>query len=208
MTSLGQLAAGERRDLADFLESLSPAEWSQPSLCTGWSVHDVGAHVPSYDVLGWGGTIGHLARSGFSLSRANRSMVARLRGLDPGEVVDRLRTHAEPRGVTAMFGGAIGLLDSVVHHQDVRRALGAPREVPADRLVAALEFAPRARALPAPANIRGLQAVATDVDWSHGDGEEVRGPGEALLMALAGRPQALPELEGPGADVLRSRVLG
>ena len=35
----------ERTRLADLLESLPPAAWEQPSLCRGWSVRDVGAHL-------------------------------------------------------------------------------------------------------------------------------------------------------------------
>jgi hypothetical protein len=45
---------------------------------------------------------------------------------------------------------------------------------------------------------RGVRLVATDLDWSHGNGPEVRGSGEALLMAMAGRPAALDDLDGPG----------
>jgi uncharacterized protein (TIGR03083 family) len=105
-----------------------------------------------------------------------------------------------------MFGSAIALTDGVIHHQDIRRALGHPRTVPEERLVAALRFAPRARALPAPANARGLRLVATDVDWTHGSGPEVTGPGEALLVALAGRPQALADLTGPGVATLAVRI--
>jgi hypothetical protein len=69
-----------------------------------------------------------------------------------------------------------------------------------------VEFLPRARALPAQANLRGLRLVATDVDWQHGAGPEVTGPGEALRMALAGRPAALADLTGPGLAVLTGRV--
>jgi uncharacterized protein (TIGR03083 family) len=105
-----------------------------------------------------------------------------------------------------MFGCAIALTDGVIHHQDIRRALGHPRTVPQERLVAALEFTPRARALPAPSNLRGLRVVATDVDWTHGSGPEVRGPGEALLVALAGRPQGLADLEGPALHTLATRL--
>ncbi len=49
---------------------------------------------------------------------------------------------------------------------------------------------------------QGLRLVATDADWSHGSGPEVRGPGEAVLMALAGRDAALEDLVGPGLSRL------
>jgi uncharacterized protein (TIGR03083 family) len=200
------LAAGERRDLADYLSTLTPEEWDEPSLCAGWSVRDVAGHVMSYDVLGWPALLATFARSGLSLKRANQVGVERSRRLATDELVARLRTHAVPRGVTTAFGCAVALTDGIIHHQDIRRALGHPRTVPLERLTAALEFTPLARVLPAPANLRGLRMVATDVDWTHGTGPEVSGPGEALLLTLAGRPQALDELEGPGLGILAARV--
>ena len=56
--------------------------------------------------------------------------------------------------------------------------------------------------------IRGLRLQATDVDWAHGRGPEVTGPGEALLMAMSGRPAALADLSGPGLGTLAERLGG
>ncbi|MBO0801577.1 MAG: maleylpyruvate isomerase family mycothiol-dependent enzyme [Nocardiopsaceae bacterium] len=206
MADLSDLAAGERRDLADYLDTLTAEEWERPSLCRGWSVRDVAGHVSSYDVLSWPALMALFARSGFSLDRANQARLAESRRLRADELTARLRECAVPRGVTTLFGCAVALTDGLVHHQDIRRALGHPRQVPPERLAAALEFAPRARALPAPANLRGIRVIATDLDWSHGTGPEVRGPAEALLVALAGRPQALADLEGSGLGTLEARL--
>lgn len=206
MDDVKEVAAAERHDLADLLETLSPEEWQRPSLCVEWSVRDVAAHVSSYDELGWGGSAAMLARSRFSLDRANAAMVEKGRRLSTPELVRQLREHAVPRGPTAMFGGRVALTDGVIHHQDIRRALDRPRQVPPERLREALAFMPRARALPAPSNLRGLRAVATDVDWSHGSGPEVRGSGEALLLGFAGRVQALADLTGPGVETLAARL--
>jgi hypothetical protein len=52
----------------------------------------------------------------------------------------------------------------------------------------------------------GLRLIATDVDWSSGQGPEVRGTGEAVLLAITGRPVALDELTGDGVDTLRARI--
>jgi uncharacterized protein (TIGR03083 family) len=208
MADLSDLATAERRDLAQYLETLTDAQWEQPSLCSGWTVRDVVAHVSSYDELSWPALLALLVRSGFSLTRANQIAVEHSRGLGTEQLIARLRSHAVPRGITTMFGCAVALTDGIIHHQDIRRALGRPRTVPEERLVAALNFAPRARALPAPANQRGLRLVASDVDWSHGSGPVVTGPGEALLVVLAGRPQPLAELSGPGLAILAERVSG
>jgi uncharacterized protein (TIGR03083 family) len=208
MANLSDLATAERRDLADYLNSLTAEEWEQPSLCPGWAVRDVVGHLPSYDELGWPALLAMFARSGFSLARCNEVGVEHSRRLSTEQLVARVRAHAVPRGITAMFGSRIALTDGVIHHQDIRRALGHPRTVPEERLVAALKFAPRARALPAPANLRNLRLVATDVDWTHGTGPEVNGPGEGLLLSLAGRQQALADLSGPGLATLAERVAG
>ena len=208
MADLSELATAERRDLADYLDTLTEEQWEQPSLCPGWAVRDVVGHLPSYDELGWPAVLAQFARSRFSLARCNQVGVERSRRLGTEQLVARLRAHAVPRGITTMFGSAIALTDGVIHHQDIRRALGHPRTVPEGRLVAALKFAPRARALPAPAIGRDLRLVATDVDWAHGTGPEVEGPGEALLIALAGRRQGLADLNGPGLATLAERVAG
>ncbi len=54
--------------------------------------------------------------------------------------------------------------------------------------------------------INGLGLVATDVDWTHGTGPEVAGPGLALLLAMTGRADGLDALSGEGAATLRDRV--
>jgi uncharacterized protein (TIGR03083 family) len=196
------LAADERRDLADLLDTLTEEEWAAPSLCAGWSVRDVVAHVISYEHLGWAGVLGRMARAGFNGERANALSLREARGASTAELVRSLRAHARPSGLTAGFGGRIGLTDGVIHHQDIRRALDRPRTIPGDRLRVALDMALKAPTLPSRKRARGLHLVGTDLDWSVGDGPEVHGPGEALLLAIAGRTAALDDLTGPGLHQL------
>jgi len=202
------MATAERPDLADLLESLTPEQWESPSLCAGWSVRQVAAHVIGYESLGLGGAVLLMLRNGGRLNRANAARLDDVAAWSSERIVEEYRTHLRPRGITAAFGGRIGLTDCTIHHQDIRRPLGLPRTIPPERLREALDFAPRARALPAPANMRGLRFVAPDLDWSHGEGPEVHGPGEALLVAVAGRASALGDLSGDGVDELARRVRG
>ncbi|WP_328529558.1 maleylpyruvate isomerase family mycothiol-dependent enzyme [Nocardioides sp. NBC_00368] len=202
------LATAERRDLADFLETLTPEQWDHPSLCSGWTVRDVVAHLISYEEVGLVGFIGRFARQGFSFGTMNQRRLEEFGARTSGELVAYVREHAKPSGPTAVADARIGLTDGLIHHQDIRRALGKPRRVPAERLVPVLGFAMIAPPLPAKRNGQGLRLVASDLDWSHGSGAEVTGPGEALLMAVCGRSDALPELAGPGLATLASRVQG
>ena len=201
-----QAATDERRDLADFLDTLTADQWVQPSLCEGWTVRDVVAHVVSYEEIGYLGVAATAVRAGFRPGCLNRVRLNAYREREPEQLVALLRDHLTPSGLTAGAGGRIGLTDGLIHHQDIRRTLHEPREAPADRLAVVLPYSLRAPVLPSKGNAAGLHAIATDLDWQHGDGPEVHGPVEALLMALAGRADALDELDGPGAATLATRV--
>lgn len=203
---LKQLATDERRDLADYLATLPDEQWDAPSLCEGWSVRQIVAHMISYEDMTIPQVLRLFPRGGFRITRVNHLVLTSYDAATPAELLADLRRHERPRGVTAGFGGAIALTDGLIHHQDIRRALGTPRAVPSERLVAALGFAPKAMALPSRREVRGLRLVATDLDWTRGEGPEVRGPGEALLLAIAGRPAALSDLDGPGLATLTQRL--
>lgn len=200
------LARQERADLADLLAALTPEQWNAPSLCTQWRVRDVVAHVFSYDVLSTGALVCRFLAGCLQGDRVNALGVAAYAQCSTDELLGLVRGHLRPRGLPAAFGGRIALTDGLIHHQDIRRALDIPREIPADRLRCALQFAPTAPPIKAGKRIRGLTLTATDLDWTIGEGPTVEGTGEALLMALAGRPAALPELSGSGASALADRV--
>jgi len=75
-------------------------------------------------------------------------------------------------------------------------------------VLTALEFTKWAPRLLGAMRARGVRLIATDLDWSHGDGPELRGTGEAVLMVMAGRAAALDDLDGPGKAKLAQRFLG
>ncbi|UXA07047.1 maleylpyruvate isomerase family mycothiol-dependent enzyme [Mycobacterium sp. SMC-2] len=198
------MARDERADLAEFLATLTPQQWEAPSLCSDWTVKDVVAHVISYEELGTLGLLKRFAKG--RVVHANQVGVDEFADRSAQQLLDFLRAHLQPRGLTAGFGGMIALVDGTVHHQDIRRALGRPRTVPAERLQRVLGLVPGNPRLGAGRRIRGLHLRATDVDWKLGRGPEVTGPGEALLMAMCGRPAALADLAGPGLDTLAARL--
>ncbi len=200
------LVTDERADLADLLATLTPAQWEAPSLCTGWRVRDVVAHVFSYEDLGIGGLVGRFVRGGMLPDRVNAAGVAAYARHGTDDLLALARSHLRPRGLTAAFGGRIGLTDALIHHQDIRRALDLPRDVPAARLRCALPFARTAPPVGAARRIRGLTLTATDLDWTAGQGPAVEGPAEALLMAMAGRRDVTAELSGPGRATLADRT--
>ena len=200
----------ERTDLADLTESFTSEQWDAPTLCTAWKVRDVVAHVTEGATLTGGKTIVTAAKYGFRINKMLNDEAIK-GGVAP---IEDLRTHLRatvdmrrtPPGVKAA-----GLLsDELIHQQDIRRALGVPRRIPEERLRVVLDETAKTGAsfLPAKKRIKGLHLRATDIDWASGDAgsAEVAGPGEAVLMALAGRPVALDDLPGPGVEMLRARI--
>jgi len=162
----------------------------------------------AHEELGWLGLAGAFVRGGFGPGRVNALRLHAYRHHRPEDLVQILRDHLKPRGLTAGFGGGIGLTDSLIHQQDIRRAIGIAREVPGDRLVEALDISLRAPTLSSKKNAAGLRLAPDDLDWRHGEGPQLTGPGEAVLMACAGRSDALADLDGPGLETLRARVTG
>lgn len=200
------LAEEERSELVEMLRTLTPEQWAARSLCSAWTVKDVATHIVSYEELAALPLVGTFLRGGLRVSSVNGLALQRYQDLDTDGVVDLIARHVRPRGLTSGFGGGIALTDGTIHHQDIRRALDLPRTIPAHRLSPVLDFALRAPTLPGKRNARGLMLTADDLDWHTGEGPEVVGSGEALLMAIAGRPHALADLIGPGLESLRHRV--
>ncbi|TRW88248.1 maleylpyruvate isomerase family mycothiol-dependent enzyme [Mycolicibacterium sp. 018/SC-01/001] len=201
-----QWAAAERMSFADLLAALDDDQWSAPSLCAGWRVRDVAIHIVAYLDRGSPAFLAGMARYRGSVDRLNTADLERLSTWSRAEVVAALRTKAEPRGVGAGFDGRIALTECMIHHQDVRRALHLPRVIAAGPLRSALGFARIAPLIRGALRTRGLSLIATDVDWTAGRGPQVRGPGEAVLMAMAGRPDALSHLTGAGVRELSRRL--
>ncbi len=200
-----ELARDEQADLVALLKTLTSAQWEAPSLCEGWRVRDVVAHLVSYDGVEARDIGRRLVRTRFSPNGANASGVADFGTRPDDELVELLQRADGTRGLPERLAGRVVLTDTLIHHQDIRRPLGLRREIPVERLRAALRFATFAPPLRGFWHVRGVRVVATDVGWSFGLGREARGPGEAVLMALAARRGAAGDLRGPGADALVRR---
>lgn len=186
--------------LADQLEQLSDAQWNAQSLCEEWRVRDVVAHMTA----GANGAFGPLAVIGGLLRYRfdhNRWIAAdgRERGQhDPANLLADFRAAAHGRARRLGEGSTAALAHIVIHGQDICRPLGLRRELPEPDLIRVAEFAATSFVLRSKKRIKGVRLQATDLDWSHGSGPELSGPAEALIMMMAGRPAALPDLCGDG----------
>ena len=206
MTSTKEMARDEREGFASFLDGLTSQQWNSPTLCELWSVREVAIHTVSYDELTTGGLVGRFLKGRLNTDRINAIGVADYSDRSPQQITVLIRSYAQPHGLTGGFGGRIALTDAMIHQQDIRRSIGLPRTIDPERLRTALNFARFAPTIRGAWRARGVRLVASDLDWSHGRGPEVRGPGEALLMAMAGRRAALDDVDGPGKAKLAQHI--
>lgn len=196
----------ERASLVDALAGLAPADWGKPSLAAGWTVRDVVAHMIATAQMTPPRFFAGLIGTGFRFNALSTKDIARVRaGRSDAQLVDTYRSLIDARN--APPGPAVSWLgETIVHGEDVFRALGGYREHPIAHVTAVGDFYSGSNLLiGAKRRIEGLTLRATDADWSHGAGPEVTGPAIALVMAMCGRKRALDDLSGPGVETLRGR---
>jgi uncharacterized protein (TIGR03083 family) len=178
----------------------------------GWQVRDVAVHLlvdEPLEQLGVARGFAKAAAFKFSVHRINEWWITQNRGRPTTEIVAAFDGPWRPGRISKMLGPKTGIRAVVIHHQDMRRAVGIPRVGPEERVRAALDvvLTPRGSTnLGSCQRAAGLRLRADVFDWSWGNGPEVSGPAEAILMAVAGRPAALADLSGDGLPVLAGRV--
>ena len=211
MTINGEWLRHERLGLVARLSELSPAEWETPSLCQGWSVRHVVAHLVTPFAIRPAQMAVRVAKAR-GLSGAMDAVARELAGTPTQALIALLEEHAgstfRPPGLPL----AAPLTDAVIHGADIRWVLGDGTGdwADAERLRPVLDFLVSSRALAGfmpRKRTRGLLLIAQDQDWRSGSGDEVRGTSLALALGLLGRAAALPLLDGIGVPALRRSVI-
>ena len=201
MTDLQDLVAPTLSGLADLLDTGGqgadvgdtrgdPAladPWTRPSLCEGWTVAHLVAHVTMPARLTpeqWGA---EMAAAGGDFGVLSNAVAARDSALPRAELLDQLRSpelHAwQPPG-----GGAAGALShAVIHSLDVTVALDVPTVAPQEAVVAVLEAVTATGGSWFGVDLSGVLLEATDADWSWGSGEPLRAPLGDLVSLVSGR---------------------
>lgn len=203
----------ERQALLELLETLDPQQWATPSLCEGWDVQAVAAHLAWASALSLPGVVRELVRAGGRPNRFFAESAVRWAQRGTPAILQQLRRDEERDAKPLGMPWDAALLDAVVHGIDVRRPLGRSRTVPPETFRRVADFAAGARwpssmLLGGGASERGqgLRLVAEGSGWSSGDGPEVRASDDAVLLVLTGRDVGPDELSGPGAGTLARRL--
>lgn len=203
MTDVWSMVHAERAALISDLAELDNGRWDEQSLCAGWTVHDVVAHlVHAAQTTRLGATVGFVLAE-FDFHRQNSDGIERHRGYSPKETLERLARVASRRS-TPPAPLDSRLFEAVVHGEDIRRPLGLPRCYPSEAVIRALRLQARIPAAFGGAKdlLARVRLSAVDATVSLGNGPAVSGPALSLLLANSGRRVALADLEGEGLAVL------
>ncbi len=200
-------AADERRQIAALIDGLDDGQLATPSLCEGWDVKTVAAHLVSVFADGfWTFQITAVRHGG--INRAIDALARRRAQQPAAEIARTLRERADHKLSPPVTGPLSALTDVLTHGGDIKIPLGLPYEPDPQRVALALDFltgrtpfgfVPQGR-------LRGIRLHATDTDQTWGRGDEIRGPIASLMVSALGRTARLPTLDGPGLLLLRQRL--
>ncbi len=198
-----------RLEVAGFLEELSPAQWRSGTLCAGWTVQHLAAHLVQPMLVGFGRffltALRHRGNTAATVDHFTRSITRR----EPAELIALLRQHATDQLDPPRVGPMGPFAETCIHLRDIARPLNLDVDARQDDWLELLDYLTSGHAAPgliAADRIDGISLLATDTDWQHGQGPHVQGTLEALTMAITGRTHALNDLEGPAVATLRART--
>lgn len=189
--------AGEFVALAELLAAATEAQWDTPSLCAGWRVREVVAHMTMAARYAEDQFMAELQRCDFDFGRLSNEIAGRDAALPSSELVANLRSDVMAQW-TPPGGGYHGALNHVViHGLDITVPLGVPRRSPDDTIRIILDDLTRGDVHERfGTSIEGRSLQATDIDWSYGSGPALRGKAEDLAVVLCGRALPAGRLDG------------
>ena len=212
------LIAAHRRALADALSELSDAQWHGVSLCEGWTPAHVLAHQTMPFRISEADFMAGLQQSGGDFTKFSDEIAERDSQIPPAELIAVLRENAETPWAPPGGDLASALSHDMIHGLDITWLPGLAYEIPVLAMTMILDMITGPLALPGDAPVAadvqpgaerttlfgfpldGIRVSATDLDWSAGQGAELRGRSRDLLPLLAGRKISRELFSGPGAD--------
>lgn len=206
----------QRARTADLLEQLTAQQWEHPSLCQGWTVRHVAAHLTGQqqrirDVAAFIAHHPRLLRAPTLNASIRDSALVQAQLLTSAEIITAIRAMIGSRRHNFFVTPLETLTDILVHSQDIAIPLGLDLSMqPQAASFAATRRWDTRNTWLASVNRRlpldGYRLTATDTDWTRGHGPEIAGPIGALLLLLTGRDAALDHLTGDGTDALRAAI--
>jgi uncharacterized protein (TIGR03083 family) len=183
--------------LAAVLAELPPSGWDTASLCDGWRVREVVAHVTMPVHYSEAEFMAELQADGFDFTKLSNRLAARDSRRPTDDLVASLRS-TQLHEWTPPGGGHRGALNHVVIHSlDVTVPLAVPVAASPDALRAVLDDLTSGGASSHfGTDLGGRRLVASDLEWEFGSGRELRGTASELALHVCGRRLPAGRLEG------------
>lgn len=191
--------AEERRRTAKDLRIVADAAWELPSLCDGWRCRDVLGHLVWLAESTRPKVFRDVALTFRPPNPAIRRIGRRHGDVEVNELLDRLEAAAEGNFYLPGAGPQAALAEVLTHRADITRVTEGPTRSSDERThVVVTTYRDYWWFYGVSRQVRSAHLVADDAGFSVGpnDGPEVRGPGLALMLALAGRRGARADLHG------------
>ena len=196
---ISEWIAADRRDLAGVLDGLSAEQWDAPTLCDGWAVRHVVAHLTMPLRYSPPRFLLRLAAAGGRFQKMSDGVARRDGELPRAQLIATLRDRADYPWKPPGGGLESSLTHQVVHGLDITAPLGIERRIPDEAMATVLN------AVTGPVSTKhfgvdlgGVELQATDLDWSHGQGAPLRGTAAGLVLLVTGRRVPEGALSGPG----------
>ncbi len=203
MITMMDLIAAERRELADVLSGLSASQWRAPSLCDGWTVAHVAAHLTMPFRISEREFALGMEKAGGQFSEFSDAVASRDSQLPQAELVAALRDNVDNPWCPPGGGQAGALSHDVIHGLDIAWPLSIEYPIPRQALITVLDLvvSQGGRSLfgfP----LDGIELQASDLGWSSGAGAPLVGRSRDLLLLVASRTIPHDLFSGPGAQRL------
>lgn len=177
----------ERRRIVELLADLSPEQWGAPTLCAGWRVREVVAHITMPYRLTADEFTSGLANAGYDFNQyADEQARADTERLSDDELLASLRDNVDHPWQPPGGGATAALSHDVIHGLDITEPLGLQPSPPA-RIALVLNDAGEKNLEYFGTSLDGIRLVASDADVTLGDGTTVELPARDILLAVTGR---------------------
>ncbi|WKG07264.1 maleylpyruvate isomerase family mycothiol-dependent enzyme [Nocardia sp. PE-7] len=187
--TIWQAVAEERATLVELLRELPESAWDTETLCAGWRVRDVVAHLVLATRVTIVALVVNLIRARGNTDRLIRDTAVRHADrTSTADLLAELHATIDSRAIPIGTTPIDRLMDLLVHGQDIAVPLGIARVMPTAAAQLSLE---RVWTMGAPFHARtrltGYALAATETGWTAGAGTTVSGTAAELLMIVTGR---------------------
>ncbi len=209
MSDIFELIAQQRTRVVDCLEGLDESDWELDSLCRGWTVRNVVAHLTMAFSVSVPTLIFRLAKAGGNFNRISNEFARSQSTKSNDELIGILRAHVASRFTPPGLGPEAPLSDTVIHGFDI--AVPTKREIEVDdesftRVLNFLVSKKASRGFVRPRTTNELEFSCPEIGWRWGSGPIVEGSAKNMVLALTGRRESLGALRGDGVAILSRRA--